>query len=135
MPIAHLAPRAALFVAAVLFSLGAAMPADAQRLQVEDIKVGTGAVAVAGKTVTAHYTGTLTDGTKFDSSKDRGRPFSFRLGAGQVIRGWDEGVVGMREGGVRKLTVPPHMGYGDRAAGRIPPNSTLVFEIELIKVE
>ena len=85
--------------------------------------------------MTAHYTGTLTDGTKFDLSKDRGRPFSFRLGGGQVIRGWDEGVVGMREGGVRKLTVPPHMGYGDRAAGKIPANSTLVFEIELIKVE
>jgi FKBP-type peptidyl-prolyl cis-trans isomerase len=121
--------------AVFLILLGAAMPADAQRLQVEDIKVGTGAVAVAGKRVTAHYVGTLLDGTKFDSSRDRGRPFSFTLGAGEVIRGWDEGVVGMREGGIRKLTVPPHMGYGDRAAGRIPPNSTLVFEIELIKVE
>jgi peptidylprolyl isomerase len=122
-------------VAAFLFIIGAAMPADAQQLKVEDIKVGTGAVAVAGKTVTVHYTGTLTDGTKFDSSKDRGRPFSFDLGAGRVIRGWDEGLVGMREGGVRKLTIPPHMGYGDRAAGRIPPNSTLVFEVELLKVE
>jgi FKBP-type peptidyl-prolyl cis-trans isomerase len=123
------------FFASVLLLLGAAMPADAQQMKVEDIKVGTGASATAGKTVTAHYTGTLTDGTKFDSSKDRGRPFPFKLGAGQVIRGWDEGVVGMKEGGVRKLTIPPHMGYGDRAAGRIPPNSTLIFEIELIKVE
>jgi FKBP-type peptidyl-prolyl cis-trans isomerase len=127
--------RLAAFAAAVLLIIGVAMPADAQQLKVEDIKVGTGATAVAGKTVTAHYTGTLTDGTKFDSSKDRGRPFSFKLGGGQVIRGWDEGLVGMREGGVRKLTIPPHMGYGDRAAGRIPPNSTLLFEIELIKVE
>ena len=131
----RIALRLVPFAAAFLLLVGAAMPADAQQLKVEDIKVGTGAPAVAGKTVTAHYTGTLTDGTKFDSSKDRGRPFSFRLGGGQVIRGWDEGVVGMREGGVRKLTVPPHMGYGDRAAGKIPPNSTLVFEIELIKVE
>jgi FKBP-type peptidyl-prolyl cis-trans isomerase len=135
MSLAHLAPRAVALVAAILLIAGVAMPADAQQLKVEDIKVGTGAAAVAGKTVTAHYTGTLLDGTKFDSSKDRGRPFSFKLGAGQVIRGWDEGVVGMREGGVRKLTVPPHMGYGDRAAGKIPPNSTLLFEIELIKVE
>jgi len=135
MTLAHLAPRAVPLVAAILFIFGAAMPADAQRLQVEDIKVGTGAVAVAGKRVTAHYVGTLTDGTKFDSSRDRGRPFSFTLGAGEVIRGWDEGVVGMREGGIRKLTVPPHLGYGDRAAGKIPPNSTLVFEIELLKVE
>jgi len=131
----RIALRLVPFAAAFLLLVGAAMPADAQQLKVEDVKAGTGAPAVAGKTVTAHYTGTLTDGTKFDSSKDRGRPFSFRLGGGQVIRGWDEGVVGMREGGVRKLTVPPHMGYGDRAAGKIPPNSTLVFEIELIKVE
>jgi FKBP-type peptidyl-prolyl cis-trans isomerase len=131
MRLARLVP----LVAAFLLIIGAAMPADAQQLKVEDIKVGTGATAVAGKTVTAHYTGTLTDGTKFDSSKDRGRPFSFTLGAGQVIRGWDEGLVGMREGGIRKLTIPPHMGYGSRAAGRIPPNSTLVFEIEMLKVE
>jgi FKBP-type peptidyl-prolyl cis-trans isomerase len=123
------------FLAAFLLFLGAAMPAEAQQMKVEDIKLGTGVSAVVGKTVTAHYTGTLTNGSKFDSSKDRGQPFSFRLGAGQVIRGWDEGLVGMREGGVRKLTIPPHMGYGDRAAGRIPPNSTLLFEIELIKVE
>ena len=122
-------------LAAILMTIGIAMPADAQQLKVEDIKVGTGAVAAAGKTVTAHYTGTLTDGSKFDSSKDRGRPFSFKLGAGQVIRGWDEGIAGMKEGGVRKLTIPPHMGYGERAAGRIPPNSTLLFEVELIKVE
>jgi FKBP-type peptidyl-prolyl cis-trans isomerase len=130
--------RAVRFVplfAVFLLMMGVAMPADAQQLKVEDVKVGAGAVAVAGKTVTAHYTGTLTDGTKFDSSKDRGRPFSFKLGAGQVIRGWDEGLVGMREGGIRKLTIPPHMGYGDRAAGKIPPNSTLLFEIELLKVE
>lgn len=103
-------------------------------LVIEDIKIGTGAEAVAGKKVEVHYTGTLTNGEKFDSSKDRGTPFSFNLGAGQVIQGWDQGVAGMKEGGVRKLTIPPELGYGSRATGPIPANSTLIFEVELLKV-
>jgi len=104
-------------------------------LKIEDSKVGTGAEAVAGKSVTVHYTGWLTNGTKFDSSKDRGQPFSFQLGAGQVIKGWDQGVAGMKVGGVRKLTIPASLGYGaNGAGGLIPPNATLVFEVELLGV-
>lgn len=103
-------------------------------LKIEDIKVGTGAEAVAGKEVEVHYTGTLTNGQKFDSSKDRNQPFKFTLGAGQVIKGWDQGVAGMKEGGVRKLTIPPELAYGSRAVGSIPANSTLIFEVELLKV-
>lgn len=104
-------------------------------LKIEETKVGTGAEAVTGKSVMVHYTGWLTDGTKFDSSKDRGEPFSFQLGAGQVIKGWDQGVAGMKVGGVRKLTIPPELGYGARGAGGvIPPNATLVFEVELLGV-
>lgn len=104
-------------------------------LQIDDIKVGTGPEAKAGQKVTVHYVGTLTDGSKFDSSRDRGQGFDFKLGAGQVIKGWDQGVAGMKVGGVRKLTIPPELGYG--AGGYppvIPPNSTLVFEVELLKV-
>jgi FKBP-type peptidyl-prolyl cis-trans isomerase FkpA len=104
-------------------------------LQIDDIKVGTGAEATAGKKVVVHYVGTLTNGSKFDSSRDRGEGFEFKLGAGQVIKGWDQGVAGMKIGGVRKLTVPPELGYG--AGGYppvIPPNSTLIFEVELLKV-
>lgn len=104
-------------------------------LKIEDLKVGTGAEAVAGKAVTVHYVGTLTDGSKFDSSRDRGTGFAFTLGAGMVIKGWDQGVAGMKIGGLRKLTIPPELGYG--AGGYppvIPPNSTLVFEVELLKV-
>jgi len=105
-------------------------------LGVEDVKVGDGAEAVAGKTVTVHYVGTLTNGSKFDSSRDRGKGFSFKLGAGQVIKGWDQGVAGMRIGGVRKLTIPPDMGYGDRGFPPvIPPGSTLLFEVELLSVQ
>jgi len=101
----------------------------------EDISVGSGEAASAGTHVTVHYTGWLTDGVKFDSSKDRGDPFSFPLGAGHVIRGWDEGVAGMQVGGVRKLTSPSDLGYGARGAGGvIPPNATLVFEVELLGV-
>ena len=101
----------------------------------EDISVGSGEAASAGTHVTVHYTGWLTDGVKFDSSKDRGDPFSFPLGAGHVIRGWDEGVAGMQVGGVRKLTIPSDQGYGARGAGGvIPPNATLVFEVELLGV-
>jgi FKBP-type peptidyl-prolyl cis-trans isomerase len=106
-----------------------------QELQIEDLKVGTGAEAKPGQTVSVHYTGTLTNGTKFDSSKDRGKPFQFPLGAGKVIKGWDQGVAGMKVGGVRKLTIPPHLGYGDRgAAGVIPGGATLIFEVELLGV-
>jgi len=104
-------------------------------LQIEDLQAGSGAEAVTGKTVDVHYTGWLTDGTKFDSSLDRGRPFSFPLGAGRVIQGWDRGVVGMKVGGRRKLTIPPELGYGARGAGAlIPGGATLVFEVELLAV-
>ena len=104
-------------------------------LQSTDEVVGTGDEAVAGKTVSVHYVGTLTNGTKFDSSRDRNQPFEFALGTGQVIKGWDQGVAGMKVGGKRKLVIPPDLGYGDRAAGTIPPNSTLVFEVELLGVK
>src|SRR5688572_2007507 len=104
-------------------------------LTIDDIVVGTGAAAAAGQKVTVHYTGWLTNGTKFDSSKDRNDPFVFPLGAGSVIKGWDEGVQGMKVGGKRKLTIPPALGYGARGAGGvIPPNATLVFEVELLGV-
>lgn len=101
----------------------------------EDIREGEGAVAAAGQRVSVHYTGWLTNGTKFDSSKDRNDPFDFPLGGGRVIRGWDEGVQGMKVGGVRKLTIPAELGYGSRGAGGvIPPNATLVFEVELLEI-
>jgi FKBP-type peptidyl-prolyl cis-trans isomerase FkpA len=104
-------------------------------LVIEDLAVGAGEPAAAGQRVSVHYTGWLTDGTKFDSSKDRGEAFVFPLGAQRVIAGWDEGVQGMRVGGVRKLTIPPALGYGARGAGGvIPPNATLVFEVELLGV-
>jgi FKBP-type peptidyl-prolyl cis-trans isomerase len=104
-------------------------------LKIEDVVVGTGDEAKKGKTVSVHYTGWLTDGKKFDSSKDRGQPFSFPVGAGHVIRGWDDGVAGMKVGGKRKLTIPPDLGYGPRGAGGvIPPNATLIFEVELLGV-
>jgi len=104
-------------------------------LQYWDIVVGTGATAVAGKPVKVHYTGWLTDGKKFDSSLDRGQPFEFPLGAGRVIKGWDEGVAGMKVGGKRQLRIPPDLGYGGRGAGGlIPPNATLIFDVELIDV-
>ena len=111
-------------------------------LQYDDTAIGNGATAQAGNKVTVHYTGWLYDptanngrGRKFDSSKDRGDPFKFNLGAGSVIRGWDEGVQGMQVGGTRVLRIPPELGYGARGAGgAIPPNATLVFEVELLAV-
>ncbi len=114
------------------------MPAitTASGLIIEDIAVGDGDEAKAGQKVSVHYTGWLTDGTKFDSSKDRNEPFEFPLAARWVIAGWDEGVQGMKVGGKRKLTIPPDLGYGARGAGgAIPPNATLVFEVELLAVK
>ena len=121
---------AAIFVL-VAFAAGPALAK--QDLIKKDLIVGTGAEAGPDKRVQVHYTGWLIDGTKFDSSVDRGEPFTFTIGAREVIRGWDLGVTGMRVGGKRKLVVPPHLGYGPRGAGKaIPPNATLVFEIELL---
>lgn len=114
------------------------MPAitTASGLVIEEITEGAGAEAAAGQTVSVHYTGWLTDGTKFDSSKDRNEAFEFPLAARWVIAGWDEGVQGMKVGGVRKLTIPPNLGYGARGAGGvIPPNATLVFEVELLGIK
>ena len=105
-------------------------------LRYVDLQEGQGEEARAGKTVSVHYTGWLENGTKFDSSLDRRQPFSFRLGGGQVIRGWDEGVEGMKIGGKRKLIIPSALGYGVRGAGGvIPPNATLIFEVELLGVK
>ncbi len=105
------------------------------KVEMIDSVVGKGSEAVSGKTVTVHYTGTLKDGTKFDSSLDRKEPFTFSLGAGQVIKGWDQGIVGMKVGGKRKLTIPAELAYGPNAVGSIPANSTLVFDVELLEVK
>ena len=114
----------------------ASVPAQASVLAVVDEVVGTGPEAKSGDKVRVHYTGWLTDGRKFDSSLDRRRPFSFTLGANEVIAGWDQGVAGMKVGGKRKLTIPPDLGYGaEGAGGVIPPNATLVFDVELLKIE
>lgn len=111
------------------------MTTTSDGLGIQDIVVGTGTEAVAGKTVTVDYTGTFTDGEVFDSSIPRGQPFSFDLGAGQVIQGWEEGVVGMKVGGERKLVIPPSLGYGSQTSGPIPGNSTLLFDIKLLNVQ
>lgn len=112
------------------------MITTASGLKYEDLVVGTGATARAGSDVTVHYTGWLENGTKFDSSRDRGEPFTFRLGTGMVIPGWDEGVAGMQVGGKRKLIIPPQLAYGATGAGGvIPPNATLIFEVELLDVK
>ncbi|MBL6801038.1 MAG: FKBP-type peptidyl-prolyl cis-trans isomerase [Synechococcus sp. BS307-5m-G37] len=122
-------------------ALGGAMSAEkpeitASGLRITDLVVGTGAEASSGQTVVVHYRGTLEDGRQFDASYDRGTPFSFPLGAGRVIKGWDEGVQGMKVGGKRKLVIPPDLGYGTRGAGGvIPPNATLIFEVELLEVK
>lgn len=111
-------------------------PGEGEGLVIEDLVAGNGAEATPGSPVTVHYTGWLTDGTKFDSSVDSGRPFQFVLGQGQVIPGWDQGVAGMKVGGKRKLTIPPALAYGEAGAGGvIPPNATLVFEVELLSVD
>jgi len=108
---------------------------QAAQVQSKDIVVGTGDIAVAGKQVTVHYVGVFSDGKKFDSSIDRGAPFTFKLGAGEVIKGWDIGVEGMKVGGKRILVVPPSLGYGEKDYGPIPGNSTLIFEIQLLGVK
>ena len=104
-------------------------------LQIEDQTIGTGKEAKSGDTVTVNYLGTLENGTKFDSSYDRNQPFTTQIGVGQVIKGWDEGIVGMKVGGKRKLIIPANLGYGNQAAGSIPANSTLVFEVELVSIK
>ena len=104
-------------------------------VSIEDLKVGSGAVATPGKVVSAHYTGRFPDGAKFDSSYDSGAPIDFLLGAGKVIKGWDVGIEGMKVGGKRKLTIPPELAYGARGGGPIPPNATLVFDVELVAVK
>lgn len=109
--------------------------AKEQGLQIKDEKVGTGASVKSGDTVVINYKGTLTNGKQFDSSYDRGVPFTTQIGVGQVIKGWDEGVVGMKVGGKRKLVIPPSLGYGDQAMPGIPPNSTLIFEVELVEIQ
>lgn len=131
----------AMLVLTTFFGVGGSMAENNQQvtmpsgLKYLDQVVGTGDAAVAGKTVSVHYTGWLENGKKFDSSVDRGQPFSFPLGAGRVIKGWDEGVQGMKVGGKRKLTIPSDLGYGSRGAGGvIPPNATLIFDVELLGV-
>ena len=125
-----------LLIVTMMLVWGFMSNATAGFLEIEDMEVGTGIEAANGDRVTVHYTGWLIDGTKFDSSIDRGQPFVFLLGGGQVIQGWDRGVRGMQVGGIRKLTIPPELAYGDRpvGGGLIPANSTLVFEVQLLEI-
>lgn len=126
---------AAVIAVVLLAPPGSASEADTQP-QIEDLVTGTGPEAKAGDTVSVHYTGWLTDGTEFDSSLDRGQPYVFTLGQGGVIEGWDKGLVGMKVGGTRKLTIPPEMAYGEQGSGGvIPPNATLLFEVELVSIQ
>jgi len=113
-----------------------AQPVDTgAKLQITDEKIGTGAAVKKGDTVQINYVGTLTNGKKFDASSDHGGPFTTQIGVGQVIKGWDEGVIGMKIGGKRKLVIPPSLAYGNQAAGSIPPNSTLIFQVELVGIQ
>lgn len=118
--------------ALALAGCGSDTPTEPSLFRAEDLVVGEGVPATAGDTLTVHYIGTLDTGQVFDNSYDRGQPFTFRLGAGTVIQGWDQGVVGMRVGGKRRLTIPPALAYGSRGQSGIPPNSTLHFDIELL---
>ncbi len=128
--------RLFLALAAMIVMSGAwSAETRAAELEIKDMVEGSGPAAAPGHNVTVHYDGRLADGTPFDSSRNRGRPFTFRLGAGRVIRGWEIGVQGMRAGGIRQLVIPPELGYGSRDLGIIPPNSTLVFDIELLRME
>jgi peptidylprolyl isomerase len=134
---------AGIFIALLLFAFSdqrATPPAGEEVTSTSGLKyvdqvVGTGPSPTPGAMVTVHYTGTLTDGTKFDSSVDRNQPYSFKIGVGSVIQGWDEGVMTMKVGGKRKLIVPPELGYGASGQGKIPPNSTLLFDVELLNVK
>lgn len=120
----------------ILTQLPELPPTTVKALKVEDKTIGTGAEAKAGKTLIVHYTGWLEDGTRFDSTRDSNRPIEFILGKGQVIAGWDQGLVGMKVGGTRKLTIPPNLGYGaEGASGYVPPNAALIFELELMEVK
>jgi FKBP-type peptidyl-prolyl cis-trans isomerase FkpA len=107
---------------------------DSAQLEVKDLRSGTGPEVKTGDKLRVHYVGTLTDGTEFDSSRKRGEPFTFTFGKGQVIKGWEYGLVGMHVGGLRKLSIPPHLAYGDHAQGKIPASSTIIFEVELLGI-
>lgn len=111
------------------------VPQKSEGLKIEDLKIGQGPEVKSGDTITVHYSGTLINGQKFDSSYDRNQPFETQIGVGQVIQGWDEGLLEMKVGGKRKLTIPPELGYGNQDMGTIPPNSVLVFEIELLAIK
>ncbi|MCG6149896.1 FKBP-type peptidyl-prolyl cis-trans isomerase [Leptospira levettii] len=118
----------------IMFLLVLPIASAEKDFQIIDLVIGKGDEAFSGSYVTVHYVGKLQNGTKFDSSRDRNRPFEFNLGAGEVVKGWDKGIKGMRVGGKRKLIIPPELGYGSKRVGNIPPDSTLIFEVELLKI-